>query len=351
MHFASFDETSESRGIVGSPERKRGRRSDLDDEELTQRRNQLVQALEGVWGDIGWTLPRCRKAEDLIDAFSSLDQIYVQNLISPFRRSSSEVASDNKIRATRSRLRMVVPRRYKMAEMKRNALEQLQSADVALSQSTGHARRQLKSWRKKCRKEAAGPYGEYQELSREEASLQLRLANLEASFARQQLFRFLKSKRYELTPLNLANAMAGVPYMGWRQSMRRTSGTECIIANGQTYQVFKAIRYLVNSATTKAETALLNHFRNGILQLPGRHRTAKKELAENWLYVQRAIRQACRSKVHPRALLFEIMRRYQKQTQSRSYVDMALAAHSKLAVSVVTKVAHAENAVHQLRPA
>ena len=62
--------------------------------------------------------------------------------------------------------------------------------------------------------------------------LEARLRDLEAPFARQELFRFLKSKRYEVTPLALANAAAGLPYMGWRHSMRKNAEVQSIAANG-----------------------------------------------------------------------------------------------------------------------
>ena len=321
----------EENSFVESPVRK-GRRSELSDAQLQNRRSQLVQAFEGLWGEIGCRLGRCKRPEELLEIFSPLDQTYVENLIAPFRRLSSEPPSDAELRRIRSQLHRMARPRYAMAEVKRKAIEQLQSADGALAQATGRSRRQLKSWQKKCRKEATRPFEEYRRLCRSEAHLQDRLIKLEASFARQQLFRFLKSKRYELTPLNLANALAGIPFMGWRQSMRRTSSTKCIIANGQAYQVFKAMRYLVQSAEGKTEKALQDRFRNGIPSLPTRYKAAKKELSDNWFYVQRAIRQAAGAKALPKMLPFEITQRYYKQMQVRSSVDVALAQHHKLVI-------------------
>lgn len=309
---------------------RRGRRTQLDDAQLQNRRSQFVQAFEGAWGDIGWKLPRCKKQDDLIDIFRPLDRTYVQNLIAPFRLASSESASDSKLRNIRFQLRALIPLRYKSDELNRRALEQLQDANRALSQASGSARRGVKSWRKKCRKDAWRICREYRNLRDSEAHLQQRLSNLEASFARQQLLHFLKSKRYEVAPLSLANALAGIPYMGWRQSMRRTSAVECISANGLVFQVFKAVRYLVQTAQSRAESALIDHFRRGILSLPNRHAAAKKELAENWFYIQRAIRQACKARCLSKALPFEIMQRYQRQLQSRSSVDIALGQHYRL---------------------
>jgi len=74
--------------------------------------------------------------------------------------------------------------------------------------------------------------GQYRTLDRIRGQLEVQIRDLEPSFARHELFRFLKSKRYEITPESLANATAGLPYMGWRQSMRRCKERKSLIANG-----------------------------------------------------------------------------------------------------------------------
>jgi len=170
----------------------------------------------------------------------------------------------------------------------------------------------------------------YRHLTKTESDLGLQLQSLEASYARQELFRFLKSARYELKPLSLANAAAGLPYMGWRQSMRRSTKAPSKLANGNVYQIFKSIRYLVATAEKKLQNPLIAHFRENIPLLPRRYRLPKAELAEKWLYLERAIRQAFRTNSHPKALPFEITKWYLMQIRSQSQVDMVLADGAKL---------------------
>jgi hypothetical protein len=117
--------------------------------------------------------------------------------------------------------------------------------------------------------------------------LETRLKALEASFARQELFRFLKSKRYEITPLALANAAAGLPYMGWRHSMRKNSRVKSIAANGTAYQIFKAVRYLASRSNKTTENAFVTDFRKNVRSLPSRYRTPRNELAQKWLFLER----------------------------------------------------------------
>jgi hypothetical protein len=214
--------------------------------------------------------------------------------------------------------------------LKRRAQEQLQRADWALTQAPESKRRILKRERKKRRKEAWKTAQQYRTLFNAERRLEARLKALEASFARQELFRFLKSKRYELTPLNLANAAANLPYTGWRRSMQLCSKAQSIVANGIAYQLFKAVRYLAATANKKTEKAFVTDLRENIPSLPSRYRTPRNELAEKWLYLERAIRHAYRTKPHPKALPFEITKRYFIQIRSQSQVDMVLAEQAKL---------------------
>jgi hypothetical protein len=52
--------------------RPRGRNSELGDLQIQNRRDQFVQIFEGSWGDIGWTLQRCKKPSDLIGIFKPI---------------------------------------------------------------------------------------------------------------------------------------------------------------------------------------------------------------------------------------------------------------------------------------
>ncbi len=299
-----------------------------------------MQIFEGAWGEIGWELQRCKKTEDFIRIFNPLagPGSWIRDVILIFCRPSSEPASTVALRKVRAERRALAEPIRTADESNRRAEEQLHQVNWALDQARKSSRRIVKRARKKRRKETWKAAQQYRTLSNSERRLETRLRDLEASFARQELLRFLRSKRYALTPLNLAGAAAGLPYMGWRQSMRRSTKTPSTIANGLTYQIFKSIRYLAERASKKAENVLVTDFREGIPLLPSRYQLPKAELAEKWFYVERAIRQAYRAKPHPKALHFEITKRYLKQIQSQSQVDMVLAEQAKLGLSKQPRV-------------
>lgn len=62
---------------------------------------------------------------------------------------------------------------------------------------------------------------EYTALRDQEKALEELLRDGEAYFARTEFLKFCKSKRYRLVPLNVANALAGLPLIGCRHSIRR----------------------------------------------------------------------------------------------------------------------------------
>jgi hypothetical protein len=318
--------------VFQEPLKRRGRPTPISDAQLHNRRDQFVQILEGCWGEIGWQLPRCKKADDLALILRPLaeSRSWIAEVVEIFCRSSSETLSAPILRRLRSELRRLVEPLVASEESLRFVKDRLHKLDAALTQAHGRSRRIVKRARKQGRKEISKILVEHQKLADSEKCLKARLKSLEGSFARQELFRFIKSKRYELVPLHFANAAAGLPQMGWRQSMRRNRHSPCSIVNGRSYQVFKAIRYLIESLNTKTEKNLVKNFRRSIRVLPSRYRLPQQEFAKNWFYLERAIHQSLRTKSLRKVLPFEITRRYFQQLQTQSYLDTVLAEQAQI---------------------
>lgn len=318
-----------------SPGSRRGRHTEFTDLELHNRRDQLVQVFENSWGQIGWELSHCSRPDELATILEPLLQSYARDILLAYCCPSSRASDWVALRKVRARRRTLVPRDYVLAEAKRRSYDNLQLVDGVLAQGSNTKRRRFKRERKKRRKEYSGVEQECRALRIEWCGLEEEQKALEASVARQELFRFLKSERYELTPLNLANALANVPYSGWRQSMRRCIKLPRRGANSQTYQVFKAIRYLVTKADKGTERALIREFRARIPLLSSRHRIAKALLAEHWLYIERAIKHVFRTNPVISAMPFKILNDYlkQRQHQTQTQADIVSAAQARIDLS------------------
>lgn len=320
-------------------ERGRGPRTLLVDSELFDRREKFVIAFEGRWGEIGWELnKKCKSEADVIRALRPLDEIaFIREFASLFFEKEMGTVSAATVRRVRAELREVQARRPQAELDKERALQELKRADYVLDHARPKERRLIKRGRKKCRKEASTTFRDWRTLDNAQKELGDQLRRLGARFARQEIIDFCKSKRYSLTPLNLANAVSGLPHMGWRQSMRRSLRLKSTNANGIDYQVFKAICYLtgtlVEKAKRRSENTWIAEFREAILLLPSRHREAREILATQWFFLERAVRHAFRAKPRVKAFPFEITKLYFEQIRSRSQVEWFLAQQVELRLS------------------
>lgn len=314
--------------------KRRGRRTMLTGPEILARRETFVGVFEELWGEIAWELQRCKKESDLIRALSPLREIpFIQEVIAVFFQESKRRLPATIVRGVRIRLHRVQHDCADSQISKEHAIAQLKDADEVLRQSPRRKYRVIKRERKKRRKEASLRTREWRELSGLKTELETKLRGLEAGFARQEILKFLRSKRYELNPLSLANAFAGLPYMGWRQSMRRSMEQPSMSVNGLDYRIFKAISFIATSVERNSENIYVRGFREAIPKLPSRHRAARDELAKQWFFLERSIRRAFRNKPHPRAFSFEIAKHYFRQIRSRSQDERIFASQAELDLS------------------
>ncbi len=80
-------------------------RSAFTNEQLWNRRDQLVQTFEASWGRVGRELPRVKRAEDIAGIFGPLRQGYISDIISVYSVPSSQLPSAKRLRKLRCKLR------------------------------------------------------------------------------------------------------------------------------------------------------------------------------------------------------------------------------------------------------
>lgn len=313
---------------------KPGRPTTISDNEIYARREEFLIAFEGLWGEIGWQLKRCKNETGVRSALAPLKKIaFAERLsrvffASPFPRASFEL-----LRKTRTDLNDVL-QRYRETELLVEGINnRLARAEHALSECSVKGRHLIRRERDEIAQEAVTGKQKLQTLNESQMNLRRRLSRLEGAFARQELLRFCKSGRYEITPLTLANAVAGLPDIGWRRSMQRCKDQKSNSGERLEYQIFKAIRYLTTKAKKKSADVLIREFHEILPRLPSRYRPARDELGKQWLFLKRALRRAHKVRVHPGALPFEISKHYFQQIRTRSQEDRILAELAELKFS------------------
>lgn len=95
----------------------------------------------------------------------------------------------------------------------------------------------------------------YQILQAEDRALSNRQTDEQAYVVQEEVLSFVLSKRYAFTSLNLANAMAGLPFMKWRQSSKRCGKMAYRISKSTLYRLFEIV-YRANRSSSSPQDLL-----------------------------------------------------------------------------------------------
>lgn len=316
------------------PEIRRGPKTELSDPQLENVRDRLIRLFEDRWGELGYKLRKCKNSQDISNVFTRLiskpHESGITYVLTIVCRATGVAAKKAQLRKIKAELRNATKQRYDAGKLLEGAHRLLQDIDWAMNAEKKSEYRLLRRERKRRRKEYAKASLVYRKFQSDEQYLTDTLHDLQPSFASTELLKFLQGRRYELNPVNLASAMAGFPDIGWRRSILRCKRTKPP-EERELYKIFKAVRYLVETATDKiSKHSLSAHFRNNIRKLPYRHRTAQEKLAEHWRYIDHAIRQLPKVPLHPKEIPFKIMENYVKQFETYSHVNAVLAAQARI---------------------
>jgi hypothetical protein len=222
------------------------------------------------------------------------------------------------IRGQLRRLNESIRAAYDLQEQYRQSLERAEHALAGQWSEGEKAIIQEKRDERKSEFDRAG--AECLSLNNRQKDLQETLRDSEAYFARAEVARFCKSRRYRLNPLRVANALAGLPFIGWRQSAKRCGPRHCPNANGYTYQIFKIFRRIVDSC--RRREALVEYTEQWLRSRPESEFHAIAELRKNWYYLRRAVQEVLKTKQFSRGLPYSILREYLKRKSQPSAADL-----------------------------
>src|SRR5258708_3399415 len=282
-------------GLVSQekPKPRPGRPIAIDDGRLLGARDYLVWLFEETWADVGERLRWIKKPGDVLDAIrvwdnpnSSTGSHYIAKCL---LRPSSVPVTQKWLSARRlelGKLNSAVRDAYDTREKCREALEK---AERALSDQLSDSDKaavldQISRRGTKLSDAKAG----YDSLDKQQRDVQELVLDGEASFARDEFARFCGSNRYRLTPMNIANAMAGLPYIGWRQSATRCKKHPSTHGEGQSIQIFRMIERIVRSRVRRAD--LVGQAEKCLRDKKTKKSIWASELREKWYYLRWAIK-------------------------------------------------------------
>lgn len=146
-----------------------------------------------------------------------------------------------------------------------------------------------------------------------------------------ELLDFLHSRRYAINPHNLADALAGLPGMKWRQSFARCSGME-FNRPAQEYEVLEFIAEIYGRLPEEIKEPL-EFFRSELLKRTKKPDYTRKFLREHWRNLRLAIEECwkCRNDdpgAFPFLLTSGIMQNVRRQKDAK---EQLLTEREKLA--------------------
>jgi hypothetical protein len=287
-----------------------GRPQQIDDGRIFNRRDSLIQMLSDAWGDIGWELKCVNAPDELREALSCLGGIVYENqrrALQPLLQSTMGQASAAEIRATRKAIRNAGRHAYEIlgtvglqVDSKPtliSATDRLRDSEYVMAKVSNenlgivldeHLSR-LSVYRTLKH--------EMDKIEEERKALETRLSNEEAFYAKDELFRFIKYKKYAYNPRNLANAMAGLPDIGCWQSFQRCEKEPSPLWPTRpeeipplSYRVFEIIAGCWDHRDREPDITFLNLLRNRTRTIPESN-DLRQHLTKYWRYLRQAVEQ------------------------------------------------------------
>lgn len=315
-------------GFPLAPKKGKGGRPTVGENFLLGSRNGWRDFFEESWPDIGGMLLRIQKCEgstieDVRKAFDSIKGRPRSELAVVFFHSSSvTVAPQELIRqkiAWNKMLFEIQELRKENAELERS-LTQAENAFKALSKNERPTLRdELDRRAEVLRKNQESILTK----RRECVELETEIRDGETRIYLSELLDFLRSGRRALNPMNLANALAGLPDMRWRQSDTRCSKMNEDHYPLHPYSVFLAVEYLCKRASAISAQSVVDSFQTALSKLPARDK--RDFLCEHWRDFRLAIEEVCKAKpdadCFPHALTSVFLRNVNRQKDSKDQVE------------------------------
>ncbi len=141
-------------------------------------------------------------------------------------------------------------------------------------------------------------------------------------FAHDQIVEFCRSGRYSLNPLNLANALAGLPFIGYRQSTKRCRKWK--ESTGQRgYRIFRLIRRIFDECGWGRSSE--RKFLRWVEANKSKRNPAISELSKNSYFLRAAIKAASNhNEAPPNRIPYVITSQYFSHLENPSTAEKIL---------------------------
>ena len=279
---------------------KRGPRT-IPDNFLLGNRNAWTELLEQSWLKIGWSLLRIRdkRASTVEDVRKAMEPVkgipHNSGLAAPFYRETLERAKPSAVIKIRIHVGDLDAEITKIQAKRDEAFRSCLSADAAM-RTTGPEDKDIVQEEALNRLQLMLQLADdFSNLTMRREAMRKRWLDQEAYIFQSELLDFLLSrKRYAINPRNLADALAGLPGMKWRQSFARCAHMQ-FNTPSQEYQVLEVISEISKRLSPEAEEPI-KFFRADLLKRSRTPDYTRQFLRDRWRDLRLAIEECWRLK-------------------------------------------------------
>jgi hypothetical protein len=331
----SLEETLDP--VLGETEKpNKGGRPTIPDNILLGSRNQWRSFFEQCWHEIGWPLlqiPKRRNStlEDVQKVLRGVEgKLHCDHARMFLRGEPQEttvvtlrnqrIASSN-LRFELQDMQRAHPELERACAEAQSAVEQAdENYKIPIQLEAAHRRkvsnrhaRKIKARETKC------------------LALECTIRNQETYLYCSELLDFLRSGRYALNPISLANALAGLPDMRWRRSVERCSKMPADEGTQHPYAVFLLIDRLIRRIGARRAKFAVYSFQMELMKLPKKERYPRDFLCNQWRDFRLAVEEVCKTK-HERGFVPYVMTSafLRNVARQKTSVDSVLDAEEKL---------------------
>lgn len=340
-----MEETDES----DEPKAPKLGRHTIDDGWLSSNRDALLNMFAFGWPEIGSQLAAAENRDYLRLALQPLRDHANRQYVNRLLRQTSAIGNESEIRKKRLALGEAVKQMHAAQSHSSTCISRCRDIEAAVIQATADQSEFVLLEFSKRRIECQAA----QDRSRVKTEMQLNLENEvvdeEAAYAQDQLLMFIRKGKYAFHPLNLANAIAGlpfgigVPFMGVWQSHARCSKIKSPGWPNYRYVVCEIIESAWKHSSSST-LPIIEVFEKEIRALP---RVIVQEhsqmgpqkienytrtfLCENWWHLQRAIKKSVETKDDQRPPFFVIASNLDKfVAEPKTFADLAIAEAARI---------------------
>ena len=330
------DPENDAKGQSASAERRKPGPHTIADNFLLGRRNWWLGFFEEHWPEIGWPLLRIRNrktatVQAVQESFKPLEGKSNCEMAAPFWNESVLPTSGPELRKNRVKLCKLQNAVQDMQSKREDQNRACAEAEAATKQSKVKERPVVLAEFERRRDVLDRIEKELKSTQKERDALEKAVRDQEAFWYCSQLLDFLQSRRRAVDPLNLANALAGLPEMRWRQSLTRCAKMPNDSLPRFPYAVFQVIAKIWSQRKLPFREGPVEFLRSRLLALPKEYQYTREQLWDAWRDLRLAIESCAKLRFSDPQYPFSLTRVFLGNLQrQKSQVDRILDAQERL---------------------